>query len=68
LSTALSGEQKYEELIAPSLYPMVQQLCDRANLPMLAIYIFSSSTARAFAQESIRHWTKDSQNQGYALN
>lgn len=34
---------------APSLYAMVQQLCDRANLPMPGVYIVPSAAANAFA-------------------
>ncbi|MBE9143840.1 zinc metalloprotease HtpX [Planktothrix mougeotii LEGE 06226] len=34
---------------APGLYAMVQQLCDRANLPMPGVYIVPSAAANAFA-------------------
>lgn len=34
---------------APSLYQMVQRLCDRAGLPMPAVYIVPSPAANAFA-------------------
>lgn len=34
---------------APGLYQMVQRLCDRANLPMPAIYIVPTQAANAFA-------------------
>jgi heat shock protein HtpX len=34
---------------APGLYQMVQRLCDRANLPMPAIFIVPSQAANAFA-------------------
>ncbi|MBW4549916.1 MAG: M48 family metalloprotease [Aphanocapsa sp. GSE-SYN-MK-11-07L] len=34
---------------APDLYRMVQRLCDRASLPMPAIYIVPSPAANAFA-------------------
>lgn len=34
---------------APGLYNMVQQLCDRANLPMPGIYIIPTQSANAFA-------------------
>ena len=34
---------------APSLYRLVQQLCERANLPLPAIYIAPAQAANAFA-------------------
>ena len=34
---------------APGLYAMVQQLCDRANLPLPGVYIVPSAAANAFA-------------------
>lgn len=34
---------------APRLYQMVQRLCDRANIPMPAIFIVPSQAANAFA-------------------
>lgn len=34
---------------APSLYQMIQRLCDRANLPMPAIFIVPTQAANAFA-------------------
>jgi len=37
----------YEQ--APGLYNMVQQLCDRGNLPMPGIYIIPTQSANAFA-------------------
>jgi heat shock protein HtpX len=34
---------------APSLYAMVQRLCDRANLPMSSLYIVPTAAPNAFA-------------------
>jgi heat shock protein HtpX len=34
---------------APGLYQMVQRLCDRARLPMPALYVIPSNAANAFA-------------------
>lgn len=49
IALAAYGAQPVTETQAPSLYNMVQRLCDRGNLPMPAIYIVPSPSANAFA-------------------
>lgn len=49
IALAAYGAQPVSPSEAPGLYQMVQRLCDRANLPMPAIYIVPTPAANAFA-------------------
>lgn len=49
IALAAYGAQPVSQSDAPKLYQMVQRLCDRANLPMPAIYIVPIPAANAFA-------------------
>lgn len=49
IALAAYGAEAVTPQQAPDLYRMVQRLCDRARLPMPAIYVVSSQAANAFA-------------------
>lgn len=49
IALAAYNAQPVSQAEAPALYEMVQKLCDRAGLPMPAIYIIPTSAANAFA-------------------
>ena len=49
IALAAYGAQPVSPSEAPRLYQMVQRLCDRANLPMPAVYIVPTPAANAFA-------------------
>ena len=49
IALAAYGAQPVSPSQAPGLYQMVQRLCDRANLPMPAVYIVPTPAANAFA-------------------
>ncbi|MFB2918639.1 zinc metalloprotease HtpX [Aerosakkonema funiforme] len=49
IALAAYGAQPISYQQAPSLYQMVQKLCDRAGLPMPGVYIVPSPAANAFA-------------------
>lgn len=49
LALAAYGAQPVTSAEAPNLYRMVQQLSDRAGLPMPAVYVVPSPAANAFA-------------------
>ncbi len=49
IALAAYGAKPITSQQAPDLYRMVQRLCDRANLPMPAIYVVPSPAANAFA-------------------
>jgi heat shock protein HtpX len=49
IALAAYQAQPISEAEAPGLYAMVQRLCDRANLPMPALYVIPSPGANAFA-------------------
>lgn len=49
IALAAYNAQPISQSDAPGLYAMVQRLCDRANLPMPAIFIVPSQAANAFA-------------------
>ncbi|GET36205.1 peptidase M48, Ste24p [Microseira wollei NIES-4236] len=49
IAIAAYGAQPVSPRAAPGLYQMVERLCDRANLPMPAVYIVPTRAANAFA-------------------
>jgi len=49
IALAAYQAQPISEAEAPGLYAMVQRLCDRADLPMPALYVIPSPGANAFA-------------------
>jgi len=49
IALAAYQAQPISEAEAPGLYAMVQRLCDRAGLPMPALYVIPSPGANAFA-------------------
>lgn len=49
IALAIYNAQPVSRNEAPSLYNIVQRLCDRGGLPLPAIYIVPSSAANAFA-------------------
>lgn len=49
IALATYGAQPVTPSQAPGLYQMVQRLCNKANLPMPALYIVPSPAANAFA-------------------
>jgi heat shock protein HtpX len=49
IALAAYGAQPVTPAQAPDLYRMVQKLCDRAGLPMPAVYIVPTEAANAFA-------------------
>jgi len=49
IALAAYGAQPVSPSEAPGLYQMVQRLCDRANIPMPAVYIVPTRAANAFA-------------------
>jgi heat shock protein HtpX len=49
IALAAYGAQPVEPHQAPELYRMVERLCERANLPMPALYMVPTSGANAFA-------------------
>jgi heat shock protein HtpX len=49
IALAAYGAQEVDYHQAPRLYDMVENLCDRARIPMPGIYIISTSSPNAFA-------------------
>ncbi|MEM1168234.1 MAG: M48 family metalloprotease [Cyanobacteria bacterium P01_H01_bin.35] len=49
IALATYNAQPVNQAEAPGLYEMVERLCDRARLPMPAVYIIPTASANAFA-------------------
>ncbi|WP_353735226.1 M48 family metalloprotease [Okeania sp. SIO2C2] len=49
IALAAYNAQPVNQVEAPGLYEMVERLCDRARLPMPAVYIIPTAAANAFA-------------------